>query len=182
LLEAGVPRHDALHGQHLLPCARAECDAVGTGRGLQRPERAGIVRIGIAVGHVRRALLLDQSAAAGEQLQDAGDDLVQHSACSASSVGYLDEDRLAFGAAPVDAVQHQAVKVDVQVGGRAEALDQRDGTAVGLVCLQPSLLEQVAREQAVHNLQHRRQQLRRSRRQEKGRASARPAVPLVRRR
>ena len=73
--------------------------------------------------------------------------------------GHLDEDRLTVGAAPVHAVQHQAVQVDVQVGGRPEALDQRDGAAVGLVCLEASLPEQVARDHAVHDLQHRRHQL-----------------------
>jgi hypothetical protein len=57
------------------------------------------------------------------------------------------------------------VQVDVQVGGRAEALDQRDGTAVGLVCLQASLLEREPGEDAVHDLQHRRQQLRPRRQQ-----------------
>ena len=45
--------------------------------------------------------------------------------------GHFDEDRLTI-AAPIDAVQHQAVQVDVQVGGRPKALDQRDRAAVGL--------------------------------------------------
>lgn len=70
-------------------------------RGLQGPEHAGIVQISIAIGDVRRALLLDQSATAGEQLQDAGDDFVRH--C-------LDEDRFAFSDAPVEAVQQPAVR------------------------------------------------------------------------
>jgi len=30
--------------------------------------------------------------------------------------GHFDEDRFAFGAAPVHAVQHQAVQVNVQIG------------------------------------------------------------------
>jgi len=47
-----------------------------------------------------------------------------------------------------------------QVGGRPKALDQRDCTAVGLVGLEPCLIEQVASEHAVHDLQHRREQLR----------------------
>ena len=34
--------------------------------------------------------------------------------------GHLDKQGLAFGAAPVHAVQHQAVQVDVQVGGRPD--------------------------------------------------------------
>ena len=43
----------------------------------------------------------------------------------------INEDRFSFGTAPVHAVQHQAVKVNIQVGGRAKALDQRDRAAVG---------------------------------------------------
>jgi len=37
----------------------------------------------------------------------------------------LKEDRLAKGV-PVHTIQDQAVQVDVEVGGRAEALDERD--------------------------------------------------------
>ena len=77
------------------------------------------------------------------------DDLVQHGLQRLiGRRSHLDEDRVAFSA-PAHAVQHQAVQVDVQVGSRPEALDQRGRTAVGLVCLQPGLLEQVAREHAV---------------------------------
>ena len=53
-------------------------------------------------------------------------------------------------AALVHAVQDQAVKVNVQVGGRAETLDQRDRAAVGFRRLEPSVAEQVACDQAVH--------------------------------
>jgi hypothetical protein len=38
----------ALHRQHLLPGARAEGDSVSTRGGLQRPEHARLVRIGVA--------------------------------------------------------------------------------------------------------------------------------------
>ena len=73
--------------------------------------------------------------------------------------GYIDEDRGVVGTASVHAVQHQAVQVDVEVGGRAEALDQRDGAAVGFVGLESGLPQQVARDHAVHHLQHGRHQL-----------------------
>ena len=49
--EARLPRHRALHRQHLLAGARAEGNAVSAGRGLQRPERARFVGVCIAVGH-----------------------------------------------------------------------------------------------------------------------------------
>lgn len=41
---------------------------------------------------------------------------------------YFDECRRAAAAAPVHAVQHQAVKVNVQVDGLAKALNQSDRT------------------------------------------------------
>jgi hypothetical protein len=49
-----LARHRAAQGQHLLPGAWTEGDAVGTCRGLQRPEHAGLVGIAVDVGHVRR--------------------------------------------------------------------------------------------------------------------------------
>ena len=47
-------------------------------RGLQWPERSGVVRVGIVVGHGRLALLFYKYTPTGEQLHRAGDDLVQH--------------------------------------------------------------------------------------------------------
>jgi len=44
------------------------------------------------------------------------------------------------------------------IGRRPKSLDQRDRAAVGLVRLEAGLLEQVARDHAVHDLQHRRYQ------------------------
>ena len=93
-------------------------------------------------------------------LRRAGDDLVQHRLQRLIGWrGHLDEGRLGCGAAPIHAVQHQAVQMGVEVGRRAEALNQRDGAAVGNVGLEPSLAEQVARDHAVHHLQHRSHQL-----------------------
>ena len=46
-----------------------------------------------------------------------------------------------------------------QVGGRPKALDQRDRAAVGRVGFETRLPEQVARDHAVHHLQHRSHQL-----------------------
>jgi hypothetical protein len=83
------------------------------------------------------------------------------SACSSSSVGASASGVgwRAINAAPIHLVQHEAVQVKVEVGRRAEALDQRDGTAVAFVGLEPGSLEQMAREHALHHLQHRRDQL-----------------------
>jgi len=67
----------------------------------------------------------------------------------------LDEYRLAVRA-PVHAVQHQAMEVNMGIGRRPKSLDQRDRAAVGLVRLEAGLLEQVARDHTVHDLQHRR--------------------------
>jgi hypothetical protein len=101
--------------QHLLAGARAEGDAMRTRGGLQRPEHAGVVRVGIVVSHVGRAQLFDKKAAPGEQLHRAGDDLVQQRLQRfIGRRGRLCEGRLAVAAASVYAVQHRAVQVDVE--------------------------------------------------------------------
>jgi hypothetical protein len=75
--------------------------------------------------------------------------------------GHMDlaEARHARVAAPANAVQHQAVKVNVEIGGRHEALDQCDGASVPFVSLEPSAAQHMARDHALHHLQHWRDQL-----------------------
>ena len=73
-----LPGHGALQRQHLLAGWWAEGDAMSTRRGLQRPERARLVRIVVVVGHASRTLLFDQHPPTGEQLHRPRDDLVQH--------------------------------------------------------------------------------------------------------
>ena len=107
----------ALQRQHLLPSAWAEGDAVSTRGGLQRPERAGLVRITVVVGHVGRTLLFDQHPPTAEQLHQSGDYLVQHRLQRfVGWRGHFDEFRRAVGTRSVHPVQHQAVQVDVEVG------------------------------------------------------------------
>jgi len=48
----------------------------------------------------------------------------------------------------------------VEVGRGAEALYQRDRAAVAFASLEPGSLQQMARNHALHHLQHRRHQLR----------------------
>ena len=43
--------------------------------------------------------------------------------------------------------------------GRAKALDQRDSATLTLVGIESGLLQQMARQHALHHLQHRRDQL-----------------------
>ena len=95
-----------------------------------------------------------------EQLHRAGDDLVQHRLQRLVGwLGNVDELRRPVNAAPVHAVQHQAMQVYVEIGRRAKALNQRDRTAVSLVGLETGLVKQEARDHAVHHLQHGRHQL-----------------------
>ena len=83
-----------------------------------------------------------------------------NTACSASSVGAgLRRTPAHRRHRAGTAVQHQAVTVDVQIGGRADALDQRDRAAASLVGTEAGLLQQVSRDHAVHHLQHGRRQL-----------------------
>jgi hypothetical protein len=56
---------------------------------------------------------------------------------------YLDERRFTFSAASVHAIQDQAVHLDVQVGGRTEALSEREGAAAGVGCVESSLPKHV---------------------------------------
>jgi hypothetical protein len=65
---------------------------------------------------------------------------------SSGHITHLDEARHAIVAAAGYPVQPPEVKVDVEVGGLPEALDQRDGAAVALVGLQPSAVRQMARD------------------------------------
>ena len=125
-------------GQAACSCdgAWAEGYAIATRGGLQRPEGAGLVRVG--VGQVRLALLFDQQPQTGEQTHRAGDDLVQHRL--QRFIGwrrYRDVFRRAVGTLSGHAIQHQAVQVNVEIGRGPKALDQRDGAAVGLVCFAP---------------------------------------------
>ena len=51
------------------------------------------------------------------------------------------EHRGAFAAA-IHAVEHQAVEMNIQVGGGAKALDEGDGAGVGFAAFDSRLLEQ----------------------------------------
>lgn len=53
----------------------------------------------------------------------------------------------------------QTLKVDVKVGRRAEALDQRHDATVSTVGLEPCAVQQVACDNALYHLQHRRDEL-----------------------
>jgi len=128
--------------------------------------------VGLAVSQVARfiLLLLNQQTAAGRQPHQPADELVQQRLKRViAGRGHLDEDRLAVGV-PVHAVEHQAVQVDVQIGRRPRhwqaRLDQPERAAVGLLGLQPGLIDQEVRDGAVHGLQHGRHQLARRGRQQ----------------
>ncbi len=98
-----------------------------------------------------------------DQLHRAGDDRAQlRLKHFFGRRGQLHEFRRPVSAAPVHAVQHQAVQVDVQVGGLPEALDQRDRAAVervGRFDISAGLPSQMACDHGVRHLQPKRQQL-----------------------
>ena len=75
---------------------------------------------------------------------------------------HLDEDWYAIGTAPANTVEHQAMQVDVEVGG-PEALDQHDGAAVAFVgpksVSRLGAIQQMALQHALHPLHHPRDQL-----------------------
>ena len=108
--------------------------------------RERVIRIDI--GQVGHALLFDQIALAGQHFEQARDDLVEQAMqLSAGGRTRLLEDRFAPGA-PIHAVEHQAMQMNVQVGGRAESLDEGDRAGVGCGAFQVCLLEQKPRDDA----------------------------------
>jgi hypothetical protein len=187
LARCALARHRAPQGQHLLSGAGPEGDAVSDGCGLQWPQRARLLAVSIRLGQVGLAHVLDQHAPAREQLHQTGDDrLQQRMHLVVGGRAHFDELRHAIGTTPVHPVQQQAVKMYVEVGRRAEALDQRDGAAVAFVGLagragpearplarheqspglfvsglglEPGGIQQMTRNHALHHLQHRRDQL-----------------------
>jgi len=69
------------------------------------------------------------------------------------------EDRYAV-AVSVDAVEHQAMQMNIQIGRRAEALDERDHAGIGSAKFKARALDQKAGNDAVDHVQERREQLR----------------------
>jgi hypothetical protein len=160
LARRSLARHCASRGEHLLSGTGPEGDSVGDGRGLQRPQRARCLTVGIGLGQVGLAHVLDQHAPAREHLyQPLDHGLQQRMQLVVGGRSRLDEGRRAIDAAAVHPVQHQTVQVDVEVGSGSEALDQRDGATVAFFGLEPGGAQQMAREHALHHLQHRRDQL-----------------------
>ena len=78
------------------------------------------------------------------------------SARSSSSVGAATSTKLGTPSPPQRYTP--AVKVNVEVRRRAEALDQRGGAAAALLCLQASAIQQLSHHHALHHLQHQRDQ------------------------
>jgi hypothetical protein len=153
LARCALARHRTPEHQHLLTCAGSEGDAVSDSGS---PQRARFLTVGIGLGQVGLAHVVDQHAPAREHLHEPGDDGVQQ--CIELVVGRrtrLDETGHAIGVAAVHAVQHQAVKVNVEVGGGPEAQDQRDSATVAFVSGEPGSGPQVPRDHALHPLQHR---------------------------
>jgi hypothetical protein len=93
-------------GQHLLTRARAEGDAVRDGRGLQRPQRARLLTVGVGRDQVGLAHRLDQQAPAREHLHEPGEDRLQQRVNSSSVGRPLRRGLAHIGPAPIHAVQH----------------------------------------------------------------------------
>ena len=64
------------------------------------------------------------------------------------------EDRFALAGA-IHPIEHQAMQMDVEIGGRAKALDERDRTGVGCAAFESRLLDQKGGDDPVNDLQHR---------------------------
>src|SRR3954447_21934171 len=92
LLRVGRSAGDGLQAQYLLPRVWPQRNAVGAGGRLQGRERA----IGLGLRQVGHALLFDEVAGAGQQLDDALDDPLEQrlELCGAGSARFM-EDQLA---------------------------------------------------------------------------------------
>ena len=64
-----------LQAQHFAPRPRPERDAVDARGGLSRREHVFRINDSVRIRHIGHALFFDQVAQAGQQLQDARDDL-----------------------------------------------------------------------------------------------------------
>jgi len=62
----------------------------------------------------------------------------------------MEHRRLAGGV--IDAIEHEAVKMNIEIGGGAEALDEGDGTGLRLCAFQTGLFDQKGRNGAVDDL------------------------------
>ena len=60
---------------------------------------------------------------------------------------------------PIHPIEHQRMQMNVQVRGRAEALDEGDGTGGGLIALLAGLLEQKRGNRPMDDLQYREETL-----------------------
>ena len=90
---------------------------------------------------------------AGQALQDAGDDLRQQGLqLYGGGRTRLMEHRYAL-AATIDAVEHETMQMNIEIGGGAKALDEGDGTRVGFAAFESRLLDQKAGNHAVDDLQ-----------------------------
>src|SRR5689334_7462729 len=128
LLRVGRSAGDGLQAQYFLPGMWPQRNALGTGGRLQGRERA----IGLRLGQISHALLFDEVAGAGQQLDDALDDPIEQrlELCGAGSARFMEHRRAR--AAAIHAIEDQAMQMNVEIGRRAEALDERDRTAVRL--------------------------------------------------
>lgn len=83
--------------------------------------------------------------------------ILPSSACSFSpvSAGAGWNTSATFCAGVIDPIEHQAVQVNVQVGGGAKALDEGDGAGGGCATFDAHLLDQMRRNHPVDDLQYR---------------------------
>ena len=114
--------------QHFLSRSGAQRNAVGTGGRMQR----GQGRIAIGVSQVGESLFFDERTFAGQALQHPLHDS-REDGLELLRRGCLNglEDWAPVGQA-IDAIQHEAMKMNIQIGGGAKPLDERHRAGVGL--------------------------------------------------
>ena len=112
------------------------------------------------VGQIGHLGLFDEITLAGEHPHQARDDPIEQAVeLIAGGRARLLKDRFTLHA-PIHPVEHETMQVDVDIGRRAESLDERHRAGVGGPSLAPCLLEQEPCNDPVHDTQHRGEQLR----------------------
>ena len=108
--------------------------------------------------YIGDALLFYKIAKSGQhfhQARDApGEQALQ---LFASRRTRLPEDRFALSVL-IDAVEHETMHMDIEIGCRTKSLYRRDSASVGCCAFQPRLLEHKPRDDTVDDAQHRREQ------------------------
>ncbi len=143
------PSRGIMPRQHFLASPRSQRNAIGTGGGLEG-RQGGL--IGIGGRQIGEPVFFDEHSTPRQQFQDPRDDPRQHGLqLLLGRGGHGLKDRPCVGEA-VDAIEEEHVQMQIEIGRRAEPLDEGDRASLRLG--QPSMCDEKGGEDAMDHLQH----------------------------